>query len=95
MIEHTEIAADELEAVMRMLLAERGATVLLVAFGSLLVQLHRMLFGEAVPGVVRGERAGVSVGLLTIPVILAVWIGVSMPAALQVLLSQAAAVVRP
>ncbi len=69
--------------------------LLLVAFGSLLVQLHRMLFGAAAPGVVRGERATASVVLLAIPVMLLVWLGVSMPPQLQSLLNHAVLVVRP
>jgi len=31
MIEHADIAADDIESVMRMLIADRGATVMLVA----------------------------------------------------------------
>ena len=42
--------------------------LLLIAFGSLLVQVHRMLFGEALPGIVRGERASVPLVLLALPV---------------------------
>lgn len=69
--------------------------LLLIAFGSLLVQVHRMLFGEAVPGVVRGERAGVPLALLAVPLLLLMWLGVSIPAPLQMLLSHAAMTVRP
>jgi len=69
--------------------------LLLIAFGSLLVQVHRMLFGEALPGIVRGERASVPVILLSIPMVLLVWLGVSIPPPLQNLLSHAVLVVRP
>jgi len=69
--------------------------LLLIAFGSLLVQVHRMLFGEAEPGIVRGERASAPVILLTIPVMLLVWLGVSIPSPLQMLLDHAVTAVRP
>jgi hydrogenase-4 component F len=69
--------------------------LLLVAFGSLIVQVHRMLFGEAVPGVARGERASIAVVLLSVPVMLLVWLGVSVPLPLQMLLNNAVTVVRP
>jgi hydrogenase-4 component F len=69
--------------------------LLLVAFGSLLVQLHRMLFGDAPPGRPLGERANAPLVLLTIPLLLLVWLGVSIPAPLQVLLNHAVLVVRP
>lgn len=69
--------------------------LLLVAFGSLLVQVHRMLFGEAAPGVAAGERVSVRLGLLAIPIALLVWLGVSIPPPLQALLHNAVMVVRP
>jgi hydrogenase-4 component F len=69
--------------------------LLLVAFGSLLVQAHRMLFGEAAPGIVQGERASVALLLLGVPVMLLVWLGVSIPLSLQMLLNNAVMVVRP
>jgi hydrogenase-4 component F len=69
--------------------------LLLVAFGSLLVQVHRMLFGEAGPGIVRGERASAPVLLLAVPIVLLAWLGVSIPLPLQDLLNHAVMVVRP
>jgi hypothetical protein len=69
--------------------------LLLIAFGSLLVQVHRMLFGEALPGIVRGERASVPLVLLALPVLLLVWLGVSIPVPLQMLLTHATTAVRP
>jgi hydrogenase-4 component F len=69
--------------------------LLLIAFGSLLVQVHRMLFGEAAPGRARGERASAPIVLLTAPLLLLAWLGVSIPAPLQMLLNNAVLVVRP
>ena len=69
--------------------------LLLVAFASLLVQVHRMLFGEAAPGVASGERASVAVALLAVPLVLLVWLGVAIPVPLQALLDNAVTVVRP
>jgi hydrogenase-4 component F len=69
--------------------------LLLVAFGSLLVQVHRMLFGEADPAVVAGERSGVALTLLAIPIALLLWLGVSVPPPLEALLNHAVMVVRP
>src|SRR5262245_5121792 len=69
--------------------------LLLIAFASLLVQLHRMLFGEAPTGIAQGERAGGAVFLLSVPVVLLAWLGVSIPAPVQMLLSNAVMVIRP
>jgi hydrogenase-4 component F len=69
--------------------------LLLIAFGSLLVQMHRMLFGESAPGRARGESASAPVVLLTIPLMLLAWLGVSIPAPLQMLLNNAVLLVRP
>ncbi len=69
--------------------------LLLIAFGSMLVQVHRMLLGETVPEMKRGERASVPLALLAVPVLMLVWLGVSIPAPLQILLSHAAMTVRP
>jgi hydrogenase-4 component F len=69
--------------------------LLLIAFGSLLVQVHRMLFGEPLPGIVRGERASIPLALLALPLMLLVWLGVSIPVPLQMLLTRATMAVRP
>jgi hydrogenase-4 component F len=69
--------------------------LLLIAFGSLLVQVHRMLFGESAPGRVRGESPSAPLVLLTVPLLLLAWLGVSIPAPLQMLLNNAVLVVRP
>ena len=69
--------------------------LLLIAFGSLLVQLHRMLFGEPPTGIAQGERASGAVLLLSVPVVLLAWLGLSIPAPLQMLLSKAVMVIRP
>lgn len=69
--------------------------LLLIAFGSLLLQVHRMLFGETAPGRARGERASAPIVLLTIPLLLLAWLGVSIPSPLQMLLNKAVFVVRP
>ena len=77
------------------LLSTAVLILLLIAFGSLLVQLHRMLFGEAPSGITQGERASGAVLLLSVPVVLVAWLGVSIPAPLQMLLNNAVMVVRP
>jgi len=69
--------------------------LLLIAFGSLLAQLHRMLFGQPPPGIAQGERTSGAVLLLSVPVVLLAWLGVSIPAPLQMLLSNAVMVIRP
>jgi hydrogenase-4 component F len=69
--------------------------LLLVAFASLFVQVHRMLFGEALSGIVQGERASIAVILLSVPIMLLVWLGLSIPPPLQMLLNNAVMVVRP
>jgi len=69
--------------------------LLLIAFGSLLAQLHRMLFGQPPPGIAQGERTSGAVLLLSVPVVLLAWLRVSIPAPLQMLLSNAVMVIRP
>jgi hydrogenase-4 component F len=69
--------------------------LLLIAFASLLVQVHRMLFGQAPTGIAQGERASGAVLLLSVPLVLLAWLGVSIPAPLQMLLSNAVMVIRP
>jgi hydrogenase-4 component F len=69
--------------------------LLLIAFGSLLYHLQRMLLGDAPSGVAAGERAGVAVVVLAAPLVLLVWIGMWTPLGLQALLSQAVGALRP
>ena len=77
------------------LLTSGVVLLLLVAFGSLFAQTHRMLFGTTPPGIVNGERDNVRVVLLAVPLVLLVWLGLSIPPPLQVLLNNAVMVVRP
>jgi len=78
-----------------LVLAMLVLVLILMAFASLVTHLQRMLFGEAAPGVPRGERAQVPLVLLALPVLLLVWMGVTPPVLLQTLLTHAAEVVRP
>jgi hydrogenase-4 component F len=69
--------------------------LMLVAFGSLVHHLHRMLFGEPAGGVARGERMAMPLLLLTVPLVALAWIGVALPAWLSALLTRAAEVLHP
>jgi len=69
--------------------------LLLVAFGSLLHHLHRMLFGEAAPGVVLGEGWTIPTMLLALPLAGLAWLGVSIPSSFSSLLARAAEVLHP
>ena len=69
--------------------------LMLMAFGSLVYQLQRMLLGAPPEGVTVGERAGWSSIILVAPLVALVWLGVSMPAIFQSLLERAAAVLHP
>ena len=68
--------------------------LLLVAFGSLAWQLHRLVFGAPGEGVKLGERLGWSMGLLAAPLALMAWAGVSIPARAQLLLERAVEALR-
>ncbi|MFI5177738.1 MAG: proton-conducting transporter membrane subunit [Vicinamibacterales bacterium] len=69
--------------------------LMLIAFGSLLYHLQRMLLGDAPATVPVGERTGVAVALLAVPLAVLVWLGVWMPASVQALLERAAQVLYP
>jgi hydrogenase-4 component F len=68
---------------------------LMMAFGSLVVQLQRMLFGCAAASVPRGERPSLPLALLAVPVVLLAVIGVTLPEPMRMLLTRAAGLVRP
>jgi hypothetical protein len=68
---------------------------LMMAFGSLVVQLQRMLFGRAAASVPRGERPSLPLALLAVPVVLLAVIGVTLPEPMRMLLTRAAGLVRP
>jgi len=69
--------------------------LMLVAFGSLVHHLQVMLFGP-VPNAVRpGERPTWALAILTLPLLALAWIGLSLPAALRALITQAAEVLHP
>jgi hydrogenase-4 component F len=69
--------------------------LMLVAFGALMHHLHRMLFGDPADGVARGERFGVPLMVLLLPLIALAWIGIALPAPLSLLLTRAAEVLHP
>jgi hydrogenase-4 component F len=68
--------------------------LLLVAFGSLAYHLHRLLFGAPAAGVRIGERVGWSMAILAAPLAVLAWVGVSVPAPVQLLLERAVEVLR-
>jgi hydrogenase-4 component F len=73
-----------------------GVLVLMVvAFGSLLHHLHRMLFGEPPPGVATGERFTVAILALALPLLTLAWIGIALPAWVSELFIHAAELLRP
>jgi hydrogenase-4 component F len=74
-----------------------GAVLLLmlVAFGALVHQLQRMMFGTPPPGVQTGERLSWSVGLLALPLVVLGWIGVGVSGQAQTLIERAVEVLRP
>ena len=78
-----------------MLLTGVVLVLILIAFGSLVVHLQRMLFGEAAAGVPRGETAGAALALLALPLGVLAWVGVRPPEPLLMLLTRAAEVIRP
>ena len=69
--------------------------LLLLAFGSLLQHLHRMLFGAAPPEIARGERMSAPLLLLVVPLVALVWLGVALPASVSSLFTLAGEVLRP
>jgi hydrogenase-4 component F len=69
--------------------------LLLIAFGSLLHHLHRMMFGDAPVAIARGERWTVSAALLVLPLAGLTWLGVTMPSRFSALLTRAAEVLHP
>ncbi|MBI4263315.1 MAG: hydrogenase [Acidobacteria bacterium] len=74
-----------------------GAVLLLIllTFASLVAQLQRMLFGRTASGTPTGERVGLPLALLALPVVVLAWMGVTIPAPLRELLTHAAEVLQP
>jgi hydrogenase-4 component F len=69
--------------------------LMLVAFGSLVHHLHRMLFGEPPAGIALGERLTMPLVVLALPLLALAWIGLALPAWLAMLLTHAAEVLHP
>jgi hydrogenase-4 component F len=69
--------------------------LMLVAFGSLVHHLHRMLFGEPAAGVPLGERVTFPLAALALPLAALAWIGLALPSWISTLLTTAAEVLRP
>jgi hydrogenase-4 component F len=69
--------------------------LMLVAFGSLLHHLHRMLFGEPAATITIGERVTMPLVVIGLPLIVLAWVGVALPSSLSALLTRAAEVLHP
>jgi hydrogenase-4 component F len=69
--------------------------LMLVAFGSLVHQLHRMLFGDPAAGVTLGERVTMPLMILGVPLVVLAWLGVGLPETVSMLLTRAAEVLHP
>jgi hydrogenase-4 component F len=69
--------------------------LVLVAFGSLVHHLHRMLFGQPAAGMASGERFTVPILVLAVPLAALAWLGVALPGWLSALLTRAAEVLHP
>jgi hydrogenase-4 component F len=72
-------------------LASVMVVLLLIAFVSLLSHLNRMLYGGAPEGVRLGERRGWPIIALSVPAVLLVVLGVTLPTALSALLHESVA----
>ncbi|PYR30237.1 MAG: hydrogenase 4 subunit F [Acidobacteria bacterium] len=79
----------------RLWLAGIVLLLLLTAFISLVGHLNRMLYGDAPPGVVVGERRGWAVAVLTLPVVILVALGVTLPSSISTLIHQCVATLIP
>jgi hydrogenase-4 component F len=69
--------------------------LMLVAFGSLVHHLHRMLFGNPAAGVTLGERVTMPLMILGVPLVVLAWLGVALPETVSMLLTRAAEVLHP
>jgi hydrogenase-4 component F len=68
---------------------------LLLAFGSLIHHLQRMLLGAAPPAIAAGEALTWPLVVLVLPLLALAWVGTSLPAGLTHLLTRAAEVLQP
>jgi hydrogenase-4 component F len=69
--------------------------LLLIAFGSLLGHLNRMLYGDAPAGVRIGERGGWAAAGLAVSIALLVVLGVTLPSAVSTLIHESVAALLP